>query len=324
VSIAELLNDLRRRDVRIEVHEDRLKFDAPTGTLTAELRDTLRSRKQEILEFLSRASAIARQQPAIVPLNARGARPPVFGVPGHNGDVFCYRAFAAQLGEDQPFFGLQPPGLDGRSAPLTRVPELARYFAEQIRATRPQGPVVVAGFCAGGGIALELACQLQEAGTPVSLLAVFGSPFPKAYRFWSMLRIRCGNALERLRVHWRAARAGDRGLMQYALERGRAVSQARREAARPVDEPIAAARIHLENTTLRALKEYEPRRFDGRAVLFVPSEGWRRIGDYGRRWRTVAREYREFVGPEGCTGENILLDPHVATMAEQFKAHRPG
>jgi thioesterase domain-containing protein len=95
-----------------------------------------------------------------VPLQANGPRVPVFGVAGHNGDVFCYRILAQCLGEEQPFYGLQPPGLDGEGEPLERVQDLAAYFARQILAFRPAGPCTLAGFCAGGTVAFELAQQL--------------------------------------------------------------------------------------------------------------------------------------------------------------------
>jgi thioesterase domain-containing protein len=328
LNTAEFLNELRGLDVRIQANGGRLQFNAPVGVLTPELRERLAGRKQEILEFLSSASALANQQAAIVPINARGTRIPIFAVPGHNGDVFCYRTFAAELGTDQPLFGLQPPGLDGASKPMNRVTDLAEYFARQIRATRPPGPVIVAGFCAGGGIALELACQLRAAGIQVAMLAVFGSPFPKAYRFWSMFRIRLLNLMERNGAHWRTIRAGTPGgAVRYARERVRALWNAR--AARRVHDaqvgadPVLAMRRSLETTTLRALAEYEPRKFDGPAVLFLPSERWRRIGDNARQWRTVAADYREFIGPESCTGENILLEPHVRLIADFFKSKRP-
>ncbi len=57
---------------------------------------------------------------ARLPLEAAGTRTPIFAVGGHNGDVFTYRALALHLGPDQPFFGLQPPGLEEGSQPLTR------------------------------------------------------------------------------------------------------------------------------------------------------------------------------------------------------------
>lgn len=327
MNTSELLSELRRLDVRVEARGDRLVFNAPSGILTPEWREKLQSRKQEILDFLASAQALARQQPAIVPLNARGTRVPIFAVPGHNGDVFCYRAFSAQLGPDQPLYGLQPPGLDGASQPLEQVPELAAYFARQVRATRPEGPVIIVGFCAGGGIALELACQLRESGVPVALLAVFGSPFPKAYRFWSMTRIRLLNAWRRLGVHARAAFDGSSGgVLRYASERIRSVRAAharqREEHAQVVADPVLALRRKVEDTTLRALVAYEPRRFEGRGVQFVPNAQWRAIGDFGRPWRRVMGEYSEFEGPESCTGENILLEPHVQRTAAEFEARR--
>ena len=95
--------------------------------------------------------------------------------------MFCYRLFARHLPE-APFFGLQPPGLDGRDRPLTRLEDLAGYFAAQIRAAHPGGPVIIAGFCAGGVVAFELARQLESAGTPVRFLALFGSPYPTFFR----------------------------------------------------------------------------------------------------------------------------------------------
>ena len=154
------LAELRSRDVEVWADGDHLRCAAPAGVLTPDLRDQLQQRKSEILEFLRSAKELAQQQRAIVPLQPHGTRTPMFGVAGHNGDVFCYRALVQHLGEDQPFFGLQPPGLDGRSEPLTRVEDLAAYFAAQIRTFHPNGPCIITGFCAGGGVAFELGRQL--------------------------------------------------------------------------------------------------------------------------------------------------------------------
>ncbi len=102
---------------------------------------------------------------------------------GHNGDVFTYRVLAHHLSPDQPFYGLQPPGLDeGGSTPLTRVEDLAGYFAQQIREFHPTGPMTIAGYCAGGTIAFELARQLTESGAQVSNLLLFGAPYSGSYR----------------------------------------------------------------------------------------------------------------------------------------------
>src|SRR5690348_5581886 len=218
------------------------------------MRQALQGRKGEILEFLRSGAALADQPRAIVPLQPRGTRTPVFGVGGHNGDVFCYRALAQQLGDDQPFFGLQPPGLDGQSEPLTRVEDLAAYFAEQVRAFRPEGPYVVVGFCAGGGIAFELARQLEQGGAVVELVALFGSPFPTWYRFFGGLRWRLARQLERVGRHARALALHPwsdlRAYFAERLERRRANHDAAAAAAR---DPILVRRATLERVTLAAL-----------------------------------------------------------------------
>jgi len=103
MSVTALLAELRGRDVQIMADGDRLRCNGPADALTPELRVQLQQRKNDILEFLRSAEVLARQQRAIVPLQPRGWRIPVFAVAGHNGDVFCYRAFAQHLGDDQPF-----------------------------------------------------------------------------------------------------------------------------------------------------------------------------------------------------------------------------
>src|SRR5688572_14733335 len=143
VSAASFLSELRRRDIQVWAAGGQLHCAAKAGALTPELRDQLRQWKDDLLKLLDSAQALAAQERAIVPLQANGTRVPVFGVPGHNGDVFCYRALAQRLGEDQPFFGLQPPGLDGQDEPLKRVEDLAATFARQIRAFQPRGPYVI-------------------------------------------------------------------------------------------------------------------------------------------------------------------------------------
>src|SRR5436305_4038380 len=52
--VAELLAALDARRVRLEVEGERLRFSAPPGALTPELRNELVARKAEIVEHLSR------------------------------------------------------------------------------------------------------------------------------------------------------------------------------------------------------------------------------------------------------------------------------
>ena len=116
-----------------------------------------------------------------MPLKPTGDHPPLFARPGHNGDVFCYRALAEHLDPRPPLYGVEPKGLDGSPTPET-VEEIAEYEVAQIRRLQPEGPYYIAGYCAGGTIAFESARQLARAGEDVARVVLFGSPFPTVYR----------------------------------------------------------------------------------------------------------------------------------------------
>lgn len=324
MSVAAFLVELRSRDIEVGADGDHLRCNAPAGVLTRELRDELRQRKSDILEFLRAAETLARQERAIVPLQPHGERVPVFAVGGHNGDVFCYRALAQHLGDNQPFFGLQPPGLDGQSEPLARVEDLAAYFAAQIRAFRPESPYVIAGYCAGGTIAFELARQLLQHGAAISFVALFASPYPTWYRFLPQLRHRLRIQAQRVSKHGRALASVSYG------ERRRYISERLRQRKAQGDashlaalDPVLVRRARVEAATLVAVRRYAPQPFAGRVSLFLPSKEWLRPGDalLGRRWRPVARDIEEHCGPDGCSGDRMLLEPYVLDIAELFRRY---
>jgi len=52
MSFRALLEELRRRDVRLETEGVRLHVDAPAGVITGELRDTLIENKPRLLKLL--------------------------------------------------------------------------------------------------------------------------------------------------------------------------------------------------------------------------------------------------------------------------------
>lgn len=320
MSSAAFLAELRRRDIHVRSEDGELRVSAPAGALTSELRGELRQRKGEILAFLMRAQALAGQARAVVPLQPRGARTPVFAVPGHNGDVFCYRALARCLGDEQPFFGLQPPGVDGQGVPLERVEELASYFVDQIRAAEPLGPYIIAGYCAGGTIALEVAQQLVRGGATVHLLALFGSPYPAYFRFPTQLWLRLAGQAERLATLVRElVQQSWQGRREYLAQRLRAREARFANAAAAARDPVLAQRATVEQATLVAVRQYTPRRYPGRLGLFLPGTRWLGSGVGVQHWRSVASRTLECFGPQESGGQDMLREPHVAAFAELFR-----
>jgi thioesterase domain-containing protein len=312
MSVAALMTELHRQDIRVWMEDDQLRCNAPSGALTDELREQLRQRKGDIVDFLRTADVVAAQRSAVVPLQQRGAGAPVFAVPAHTGDVFAYRALARALGAERPFFALQPPGLDGRTAPLDRVEDLAAYFEAQVRATRPHGPWIVAGYCMGGSVAFELAQRLLAGRESAGFVALFGAPYPSFFRPFCLLRHTIVYRAQGMRGRLRqlAGQSG-RERLEYLRWRLKLHKQA--------PDPLALARAGVEAATLRAVRAYEPRYFAGRVHHFLPCECWARTRVQANRWRAVAAHMESHAGPQGLTNDDMLLAEHAPIFAAHFR-----
>src|SRR5260370_14205079 len=77
------------------------------------------------------------------------------------------------MGTDQPFYALQPQGLDGKRPCLTSVTEMAERYIREIRRVQPEGPYRIGGYSFGGLVASEMAQQLRAQEQEVSLPALF-------------------------------------------------------------------------------------------------------------------------------------------------------
>ncbi|MCT7967794.1 amino acid adenylation domain-containing protein [Laspinema sp. D1] len=114
----------------------------------------------------------------LVPIQPQGSNPPFFCIHPILGVVFPYYELALQLGKNQPFYGLQPQGIDGKSRPLTRIEDMAAYYIKAMRTIQPEGPYFLGGWSFGGLVAFEIAQQLKKAGHAVGLLAVLDTLAP--------------------------------------------------------------------------------------------------------------------------------------------------
>src|SRR5438045_1605803 len=297
---AALLSTLRAREVRLWIEGAKLKCSAPVGALDAGLREALASRKQELMPALRQAEARVGGPASIVPIKPQGSRPPIFAVSGHGGDIFCFLPLARHLHPEQPVIGVQPPGLDGSTEPLTSVQALARYEIEQIRRYRPDGPYMIAGHCAGGTLAFEVAQQLIAAGQEVALLALIGSPFPSMFGRASLLWVRLSGYAKALTP------SGFTRKLRLRLERQKA------EAI--VSSTTLTTRQLVESATVAAVRSYSPQPYRGRIELFVTADKWHRA----HLWRAFAETLREHY-LEDFEVNDLLLGPNVRLLAASLQ-----
>ena len=303
---ATLLSTLRERDVKLWIEDDRLRCSAPTGALDADLRSALAARKDDILAVLKRAAALARAPASLVPIKPNGSRTPLFAVSGHGGDVYSLLGMARLLNADQPVLGVQPPGLDG-SDPLTTVEALARYEIEQIRLVQQHGPYLIAGHCAGGTIAFEVAQQLTAAGEEVALLALIGSPFP------TMLGP-SAQSLVYMSRHIKALTSGPRADRVHYLKY-KLTARLEPTPAPPAESAaMFEARKRVERATVAAVCAYRPTRYAGHMELFSTTEEWH-LPD---RWRSLAKSTGEHA-IRGFEIDELLRGPDVALLAASLQ-----
>ena len=312
MTVAELLSHMRRLDVDVRAEGDRLRLSAPSGVLTPEMREQLMSRKWEILAFIRTAGSLAAPATTVVAVRSEGTRPPFFAVPGHNGDVFCYVHLARCLGRDQPFYALQPPGLDGARAPAETIEALAAHFVGELRAFLPGGPYLLGGYCVGGAVAFETARQLREQGEDVRLLVLLGSPHPVAFRTYNRARAVPWELIERIghqsRLLWRSPAQHGRHLIRKLRPSG-------------VVDPLSRYSRNVEQATLAAIRVYSPPPFDGRISLVLPSEKWAKSYDRPMDWRAQSGDGFDVVtGPRDCNGDVMLREPHVRWLAGELTA----
>jgi thioesterase domain-containing protein len=130
-----------------------------------------------------------RAPSGLLPIRLGGTRPPLFV----GGESLPLRSLGRALRTEQPFylldiFALQEQRLLSGQSLLLTLPEIAAQFIGDVLAIQPAGPYFLAGQCAGGLLALEIAVQLQAAGHQVALLAMLDTPVDGYFRLRAWAR----------------------------------------------------------------------------------------------------------------------------------------
>ena len=125
----------------------------------------------------------------LVPVQPKGARPPLFLVHGAGGDVLWgYANLARHMPSDQPIYGIKSRGQIGLEE-YDDIENMARFYLQEVRALQPHGPYYLGGYCFGGNVAYEMARQLHAQGERVAqLLLIDASPSNAGYEtipWWS-------------------------------------------------------------------------------------------------------------------------------------------
>ena len=136
----------------------------------------------EAMAQLLRTEASNADWSSLVPIQPRGASAAMFCAAGAGGNVVYFHELARAMGRHRPFFGLQPPGLDGITPVLDSVEALGRCYLDNIHSQTGERPRVVAGHSFGGLLAYEMACALGESGHAPDALVLIDTPAPQFFK----------------------------------------------------------------------------------------------------------------------------------------------
>ena len=275
--------------------------------------------------------AQAEDWKSLVAMNRSGDRPPLFLVHAAEGNVLLYRSLAAHLGADQPVFGLQSAGLDGRSPIDAKFEDVARRYIDEVRQVQPHGPYMLGGYCLGGTLALEMAQQLIKSGEAVSLLALIEIynirsirwPLPLHLRFINRFFLNPYFHLQNLIA---AEGAGKLAFLRQKtrVEINRIMASARFAWAHvrhrlQRDATKASSLAKIADIYEEALTRYDVKLYPGEVTLFLAKRHLLGCHDRLGGWGDVAhRGVRLF--SLAMSPRSSLVEPYVGELAAVMRA----
>jgi amino acid adenylation domain-containing protein/FkbH-like protein len=288
------------------------------------------------LAAILREEAGEARPTSIIEIQPQGRQRPLFLVHGAGGGMFWgYVNLSRHLGLNQPIYGFKSRGLDGFEE-FPCLEDMAAHYLADLRRIQPEGPYHIGGYCFGGIVAYEMACQLAQQDQQVALLALFNCAPPNS-RYtripwtpkWALRLLRNLGYWVTYALSWTPSQR--REFVRWKLRLAKKRFEKLRQRAGTQSVAVQAGDlVDLSSFTqderkvweahIRALVKYEPRSFAGQLHLFRTSGHalWCSFDpDYG--WGDLAKGGVEVTVVPGAH-EKILKEPFVAVLADKLRA----
>jgi amino acid adenylation domain-containing protein/non-ribosomal peptide synthase protein (TIGR01720 family) len=268
---------------------------------------------------------------SLVAIKASGTKPPFYCVHGVGGNILEYLDLAKYMAADQPFYGLQMAGLDGKHEWHKSVAEMAAHYIKEIKSLQPEGPYYIGGSSFGGLVAYEMAQQFERSGDKVGILALFDTHapgYPKELPAVSVWKRAYNSYADRIELHWgnlMEAKGVDRwNYIWTKIEKwykGKIVLIKRtpRRLKQRVEKLLMPREIRkTRKAGFMAMYDYTPVPYAGRATLFRATEQPKgTIPERELGWGTLVQGGIEIYDTPGHHGA-IVRDPRAKTLSEQL------
>jgi len=266
---------------------------------------------------------------SLIPIRSTGSGRPIYLVHGAEGNVLLYRSLAQYLGEEQPIYGLQSAGLDGKEDLDPHFQNVAARYVEEIKKVQPEGPYNLGGYCLGGTIALEMAQQLIARGDRVNFLGMIEIYNIQSLKWPLPLYLRICNNFLNIWYHFLNLVSSENDMkMQFFMEKFQ-VEMNRFKVLRQIgyakflslfgkDPGKKFHHLRVDKEYDQALEYYFPEKYPGKITVFGAKTlplGFTDPDTYG--FGMVAEKGVDMniipVYPRGT-----LLEPYVQILAEKL------
>ncbi len=257
------------------------------------------------------------QHRSVIELTPDNGDPPFFFLHGDLvGGGYYTVALARQLGPQLPFQVISPLPVDRGQVPPS-IAEMAQEHVKQIRTVRPHGPYRLGGYCNGGVVMFEAACQLIQAGERIDFLGLIDvtvGQLPLRYisHAIELAAMPLGLSIDQqLRAFAYVDNRLERLLNPSELRKAVRGLCTRWWSPRP--EPLSAATEDQDGDRLLrayqwALARYRPQRFAGALTLYMADNGGDRQRDHRQDWA----EFAERVEVRTLPGHHFDIITHQA------------
>lgn len=249
----------------------------------------------------------------LVPICATGSKPPLFLVHAIGGNIVGFHSLGACFGGDQPVYGIQARGLDGKEEVATSVEVMAADYIRAIRSLQPNGPYRIGGFSAGGVVAFEMARQLKAQGEETVLLALLdtqiGTPdvIGAASREFSALdrwrRVLLLNLRGIRGTDWKVfagLKLRNWGMAFHIWKYGKGFG-----------------RLNTWEAFMLALRRYQPKPYSGNAVLFRAQEELVEYPDPTFGWSPYIKGELRIIDTRG-DHDNFLSEEFIRSLGSEL------
>ncbi len=245
---------------------------------------------------------------SIIPLKAQGTKPPLFFVHGIGGGAYGNIKMARLLPDDQPCYGIQAVGLDGRRQQHESFEEMAAHYAWEMSSFMPAGAFYLTGFSLGGVLAYEIACQLRRLHREVALVGIIDVHPVGCLELWPRVFSK-SEYLFRL-LSWKNCQFAGRRFKQWA----RRLTTRENTVAEPVAGRLSEEEIHADKYLKLGLKN-RLKPFDGWVDVIVTERvyarhnvwAWKYLAQGGVRFYPVAGDHVDLLKPEWLPGVTTRL-----------------